>query len=110
MNNEIDIFKCLDYIRDHAPEYAQAKANRIYIEQYRKSQKALLINECNEKTAQARESYAYAHPEYIALLDNLKTAIELEERLKYMLIGAQAKVEIFRTLQANNRFLDKAAV
>ncbi len=108
MSEQIDIFKCLDYIRDHAPEYAQAKANRIYIEQYRKSKKALLMSEI-EGPQHVREAYAYSHGEYLTLLENYKTSIELEEKLKYMMIGAQAKIEIYRTQQANNRFLDKSA-
>jgi hypothetical protein len=30
---EINIFKALDFIRDHAGQYAQAKANRVQIEE-----------------------------------------------------------------------------
>lgn len=108
MSDSIDIFKCLDYIRDHAEEYAQAKANRLYLEQYRKSQKALLINECNEKTAQARESYAYAHPEYLIMLENYKTSVEIEEKLKWLMESAKLKVEVWRSLNATNRFIDKS--
>ena len=41
METEVNIFKCLDYLRDNAPAYAQAKANRVYLEEYRKSLKAI---------------------------------------------------------------------
>lgn len=108
MIEEINIGKALDYIRDNAEPLAKAKAARIYLEQYRKSKKALLINECEDGTGQAKESYAYAHPEYLVLLTNYHNAIEEEEKLKWMMTAAQAKIDIYRTQQANNRFIDKA--
>ncbi len=108
MTDDINVGKALDYMRDNAPAFAKAKAERIYLEQFRKSKKALLINECTEGTGQVRESYAYAHPEYILLLDALKIAVEEEEKLKWMMISAQLKVEVYRTQQANNRAIDKA--
>ncbi len=41
----INPFKVLDFIRDHAEAYAQAKANVLYLTEYRKSMKALLMIE-----------------------------------------------------------------
>jgi len=108
MIEEINIGKALDYIRDNAELLAKAKAERIYLEQFRKSKKAMLINDCNETTVVAKESWAYAHPEYLAVLDGLRIAVEIEEGLKWMMIAAQAKIEIYRTQQADNRFIDKA--
>lgn len=55
----------------------------------------------------AREQYAYSHDEYLALLDGLKAAVEVEEKLKWDLIAAQARIEVWRTEQANNRQTDK---
>ena len=72
--SEIDIERALNFIRDIAPKHAESKANRIYIEQYRKSKKAMLITEAPEGTVQSKESYAYRHPEYIELLEGLKAA------------------------------------
>jgi len=107
MIEEINIGKALDFIRDNADSLAKAKAARIYLEQFRKSKKALLFNSAPEGTIQSKESHAYAHAEYILLLDNLKIAVEEEERLKWMMVAAQAKIDIYRTQQANNRFIDK---
>ena len=113
MIEEINIEAALDYIRDNAPKLGEAKANRIYLEQFRKSKKALLMNSYihsseNRVTDKIRESYAYAHPEYLELLKGLQAAVEIEETVKWRMIGAQAKVEIFRTQQANKRMTDKA--
>lgn len=65
--------------------------------------------ECPEKAANAREQYAYAHPEYIQLLDGLKEAVRAEEELRWKLVAAQMRVEIWRSVQANNRGQDRAA-
>jgi hypothetical protein len=104
----INISKALNYIRDNAKGLAEAKANRIYLEQFRKSKKALLINQAPDGTIQSKESFAYAHKDYISLLDGLKIAVLQEEEHKWLMVGAQLKVEVYRTQQANNRFIDKA--
>ena len=100
---EINIYKCLDYIRDHAKQYAQAKANRVYLEEYRKTLKARLMAEQIGDPVNAQERYAYAHSEYAELLEGLKVAIEQEENLRWKLIAAQAKIEVWRSLSANQR-------
>lgn len=91
-----------DFIRDKAGEYAQARANRIYLEQFRKSKKALLMNE-RDGPEHVRTSYAYAHADYLGVLAGLKAAVEVEEELRWKMIAAQAKIEIWRTQQANQR-------
>ena len=55
-----------------------------------------------------RESHAYAHPEYIKIIDGIKAAIEIEEKLKWQFESALAHIEIWRTEQANNRAVDRA--
>ena len=100
---QIDVMKCLDYIRDHAKQYAQAKANRVYLEEWRKTLKARLMATQLGEPVNAREIYAYAHPDYAELLEGLKAAIEQEENLRWKLIAAQAKIEVWRSLSANQR-------
>lgn len=100
---EIDPQKAVDYLRDNAEKYAEAKASRVYLEEFRKSKKSLLMLQSDEKTQAGKEAYAYAHDEYVALLDGLKVAIEVEETVKWQMIAAQARIEVWRTQQANNR-------
>ena len=104
----INVSNALEYIRKNAPNLAAAKAERIYLEQVRKSKKALLINDAPDGTIQAKESYAYSHDDYLELLEGLRAAVEQEEHFKWMMVAAQLKVEVYRTQQANNRFIDKA--
>ena len=105
----IDPNKAVDFLLKNAEKYASAKANRVYLEEFRKSKKALLMNECNEKAANAREQYAYSHPEYIAVLDGLKSAVEIEEALRWQQIAAQLRVEVWRSQEASNRGIERAA-
>ena len=101
--------RAIEYILKHSKEYAQAKANRVYIEEFRKSKKAILMGLSNESAANAQERYAYAHPEYSELLLGLKAAIEIEEQLKWNLTAAQLRIDVWRSQEASNRFVDKAA-
>ena len=100
--------KAIDYIIKHAAQFAQAKANRVYLEEFRKSKKALLMQQSSETTGVAQERDAYAHPEYLAVLDGLKSAVEVEEKLRWDLIAAQARVEVWRSEEASNRATDRA--
>lgn len=106
--DERDPDKAVDYILLHGGRFAAAKAERVYLEEFRKSKKALLMAESPAEAANAREQYAYSHPEYLALLDGLKAAVQAEEKLRWDLIAAQARVDIWRTRQANNRAQDRA--
>lgn len=108
MTKERDPHKAVDYIIANASKFAKAKADRVFLEEFRKSKKALLMSESTAEAANAREQYAYSHPEYIALLDGLKQAVEIEEKLRWDLVAAQARVEIWRTEQANARAQDRA--
>ena len=98
-----DPHEAVDYILRHAKQFAKAKAERTYIEHYRKSLKAILMKKSNESAIGAQEREAYAHPEYQELLKGLEIAIEEEETLKWLLTAATIKGEIWRTESANER-------
>jgi len=103
-----DVEKALEHMRSQAATLAKAKADRIYLEQFRKSKKAILYTQCETGTIEARNSYAYAHPEYLEVLDGLRAAVEAEETLKWKMTAAEAYVQVWRTQQANNRRLDES--
>jgi len=100
---EIDPHKAVDYILENAKQFAAAKAQRIYLEEYRKSLKAILMKKSFEETIGAQEREAYANPEYKELLDGLRVAIETEESLRWHLIAAQARIDVWRSQEASNR-------
>lgn len=103
MRHEKDPHDAVDYILKHAQKFADAKAQRTYLEEYRKSKKAMLMKASLEQALGAQERDAYAHPEYLELLLGIKAAVEIEEKLRWDLIAAQARIEIYRTQQANLR-------
>jgi len=110
MSEDRDPHKAVDYILLNGKNFARAKSERIYLEEYRKSLKSILMKRSMENSLGAQEREAYAHEEYLQLLNGLKVAIEGEEKLRWDLIGAQARVEIWRTEQANNRAEGKATL
>lgn len=110
MSNERDPHKAVDYIIANAQKFAKAKAERVYLEEYRKSLKSILMKRSLEESIGAQEREAYAHQEYRDLLQGLKDAVEIEEKLRWDLIAAQARVEIWRTEQANLRAEGKVTI
>ena len=98
-------------IRDKAPAYGEAKAQRVYLEEFRKSKKALLMKDALKlgvEAANAQEREAYADPAYHPLLKGLAQAIEQEETLKWELEAARLDIEIWRTREATNRMQDRS--
>ena len=108
-----DPHQAIDYIIKHGQKFADAKAQRIYLEEFRKSKKALLMKDALRngiEAANAQEREAYADPEYVQLLEGLAQAIEAEETLKWMLEAARMKTDIWRTEQANARLETRSTV
>jgi len=99
-------YKAIEFILEQAPRFAEAKAQRVYIENFLRTKKALLMKEAMAKgidSGVAQEREAYAHPEYQELLRGLQVATEREEALKWKLIAAQMKADIWRSEQASER-------
>jgi hypothetical protein len=99
-------YKAIEYIIENSCKFAEAKAQRIYLEEFRKTKKALLMKEALElgfESAVAQEREAYASVDYQLLLKGLQVAIEKEETLKWMLTAAQMKADIWRSEQASER-------
>tara|TARA_R110000868_G_scaffold289690_1_gene549949 strand:- start:105 stop:434 length:330 start_codon:yes stop_codon:yes gene_type:complete len=106
--DEINPNKAVDFLLSNAPAYAKAKAQRIYIEQYRKSLKATLFVNDTSKTVAEREAMAYSHKDYLDLLEGLRDAVEEEEKLRWQMIAAEARIEVWRSQEASNRVVDRA--
>lgn len=106
-DSEINIFKCLDFLRDNSTAYATAKANRVYLEEYRKTLKATMMIKAEEsgaKSAATQERDAYASEEYKAHLLGLEEATKIEEELRWLMVAAQAKIEVWRTIESSRRY------
>ena len=99
---EIDPHKAIQYIIEKAPEYAKAKADRVFIENYLRTLKSRLMAE-ESGTLGAKEAYAYAHMDYEVQLRGLRDAVEKEENLRYMIEAAKLRVEVFKTQEYTKR-------
>lgn len=102
----------VDFIIKNAADFAKAKAQRIYLEEFRKSKKALLMRDALQmgyEAVNAQEREAYSHADYLELLKGLAEAVEIEEKLKWQLEAARLRVDIWRTESANARMEGKAA-
>jgi hypothetical protein len=92
----------INFILTNASKYGEAKATRVQLEEYRKSKKAMLASE-EEGSLGAKEMYAYAHADYVALLFQIKEAIAMEEELRWKLEAAKLRVEVWKTEEYTKR-------
>ena len=106
--NVVEPSDAIKYIIKNAPEFAKAKSDRVYIENFLKVKKAEIALKCNESSMTRAEQYALSHPEYKELLDGLKIAIMKEEHIRWWLEAARLRVEVWRTQEASNRGIDRA--
>lgn len=100
-DDEIDM--ALDFLRDNARDAAQARADRIYVEEYRKTIKAQIMKEHGGLSAVLQEREAYADPRYIKHLDAIRDAVKMDEFSRYMRGAAEAKIGAWQTQSANSR-------
>lgn len=109
----IDPQAAVDYMIAKSKAYAQAEGNKIYMEELRKTIKAEQMREAEEmgyKTAAIQEREAYASSKYKEHLRALQHAVEVREELRWMLIAAQARIEVWRSQEASNRAEGKATI
>ena len=110
---DIDPNDAIEYIFKHGKKFAKAKAERTYLEEYRKSLKAILMQQAQvegHQTAAAQEREAYADERYQALLQGLKQAVEAEEEVRWGLVAAQARIDVWRSQESSKRQEIKAVL
>lgn len=95
--------EALKTMRELAPELGKAKAERVHLEQFRKSKKAMLFSQSPDGTVADRENWAYKHVDYIGILEGLKVAVEKEEALKWRMKSAELYIEVWRSQEATKR-------
>ena len=100
--------KAIQFLIDTAPLYAKSKADRMFLEEFRKSRKAQLQSQAGTEVIGKQETYAYAHADYIEILEGIRQAVEKEERFRWLMTAAQARIEVWRTEQYSARMEQKA--
>jgi hypothetical protein len=109
-----DVEDALDFLRKNALKAGKARAERIYLEEFRKSKKALLMKQAmvghngpSELPVSAQEREAYASEEYQKFLLGLQAAVQADEEARFSVLAAQAIIDAWRTQQANERTMGK---
>ena len=92
-----------EWMRDNAQPHAQAIADKLHLEDFKKVKFSVLFQQSPEDTVAAKEAWAYAHTEYRELLDGLKVAREKEIALRHKYTAAEATIAVWQTISANNR-------
>jgi hypothetical protein len=80
------------------------------MDEYRKSLKAILMKRSQETSVNAQEREAYSNQEYLDHLKAILEAVELEEELRWQMIAAQARVEVWRSQEATYRVEGKVTI
>jgi hypothetical protein len=110
VSKPIDPNAAVDFLIAKSGEYAAAKSNCSYLEEYRKTIKAeQMIKAENDghKTSAAQEREAYASEPYKQHLMAIHEAMEASEKLRWLLIAAQERIAVWRSMEASNRSVDR---
>ena len=107
MIEDADIEKAVDYLRDNATRAAKAKAERMYMEEFRKVVKSKIMREHDDQPVGKQEAIAYADSRYTQHLKAMREAIEADEYHRWMLTAAEAKISAWQTMSRSNRALEK---
>jgi len=97
----------IDFIFKTAPLYAKAKGELAQFEAFKHSLKAIEMSKSTANTIGAKEMDAYKSQPYQELCEAIGLATEEAEALRWQLIAAQLRVEIWRTEQATNRNIER---
>ncbi len=95
-----DVLKRIDAL---APEYAKAKADSYQLQEFKKTQRAMLYGQAVGKTVADKEHWVSVRPEVTKTINGIAVAIEKEEKLRWELKRCELEIDIWRTEQATRR-------
>lgn len=107
MITDEQVGKALDFLTTGAEDAAKARAERLYVEEYRKTVKAQIMQEHNDMPIGAQEREAHADPRYVTFLDAIREAVTEDERQRFLREAASATIEAWRSQSANERAAER---
>ena len=108
MISETEVERAIDYLRDTAEPAAQARADRIYMENWVKVVLAQQMAKNAGDSLGAQERDARCSDDYKLSLDALRVAVHNDERHRFLRGAAEAKLDYWRTSEATRRAERKA--
>ena len=106
----IDPNEAINFMIKNSEAYANAKAQVVYLTEYRKTVKAIGFQRSLKNTMAEKEADAYTTVEYTSCVEGLREAVAEAERLRWMLVAAQARVDCWRSMEASNRAVERATL
>lgn len=103
MISEEDAEKAVAYLKDSALPAARARAERVYIEEARKSVLATIMKKYADMPVNAQEREAMADPEYRIHLEAIREAVFKDEKFRLQRAAAEARIMAWQTESANYR-------
>lgn len=110
MKFDAELQSIFDEIEKNYKAYSQAKGNLAQLETYKSSLKSIMMKKSGENTIGAQEREAYASKDYVQLGIDIGLATSEAERLKWILDLSKMRFDAWRTIQASNRFIEKATL
>lgn len=103
IRNEEQVEAALKELAKTDQSHANAKALCKFLDQKRKTVKAIAYQESKAKTDKARESAAYASKEFSEICEQIKSAEYDYQLLTNTRLRAQLAVDVWRSENANRR-------
>jgi hypothetical protein len=103
-----DAERSVDWLRDNARAIGQARAERMYLEQWVKSVRAECMQKHRDLPVNAQEREALTDTKYLAALQAFKEAVANDEHMRFLAVAAEAKLECWRTQESTRRAEGKA--
>lgn len=98
-----DVQRAVDFLRDNAEPAAKARAERMYMEAWVKTVLAQEMAKRGSQALGAQERDARCSPGYLASLQAMKESVQEDERQRYLRAAAEAKIQAWQTMSANER-------
>mgnify|MGYP001819249914 CR=1 FL=1 len=103
-----DIEKTLQALRAKSQEIGEAYGRKETADDYLKTTYAMLYEDAPEGSVAERDSWVKRQAEYMAAVERKRDAYSDWKVKETYIKLALAEVEVWRTKQANNRFIDSA--
>ena len=107
MITDKEVDDALDWLLKYADKAAEARADRVWMEETSKALKAKLMKESGESSLGAQEREALASDAYQTHLKGLRAAVYDDEICRLKRASKEALIEAWRTQSSNNRTLGK---
>lgn len=99
MIEEEDVEKAVLWLAQTATAAAQARANREYMDEYRKSLRAQIMRENVNQPITAQERDAMADQRYLDHLEVFRDAVQADEKFRWLKVAAETKISVWQSQQ-----------